>query len=430
LLHASAWQATEKTVVRAAYAHLFGPSAQAAHGSLGTAGFRSDNLWVSTLDGITPYNLLRDPYPGGLPPPPGASQGLLTQAGSSIQAVLRDTVTPWTMQWNFGVQRELPGQVLIDAAYVGSRGLQLSRNGEGGLTLNQLPPEMMALGSRLNQLVDNPFYGIVNNGVLAAPQVSYAQLLRPYPQFTDIIPLYSSGSSSTYHSLQVTVSKRLSRGLQFDSAYTWAKGIDNGMNHQDSYNIRADRALIDIDIAQRLVMSWIYELPFGRGRYFGSNSSGVVNWLLGGWQFNGIATFQTGTPLQITASNTAGIFNAKTRPNNNGRSGKKSGPVHERLDSYFDESVFSQPAAFTFGNLGERLPDIRNDGIRNFDLSIFKEFAPTERFTVQFRAEFLNAFNTPRFGSPNTSVTSGSFGDITSQANDPRQTQFGLKVLW
>jgi len=228
----------------------------------------------------------------------------------------------------------------------------------------------------------------------------------------------------------VTVSKRLSRGLQFDSAYTWAKGIDNGMNHQDSYNIRADRALIDIDIAQRLVMSWIYELPFGRGRYFGSNSSGVVNWLLGGWQFNGIATFQTGTPLQITASNTAGIFNAKTRPNNNGRSGKKSGPVHERLDSYFDESVFSQPAAFTFGNLGERLPDIRNDGIRNFDLSIFKEFAPTERFTVQFRAEFLNAFNTPRFGSPNTSVTSGSFGDITSQANDPRQTQFGLKVLW
>jgi len=85
--------------------------------------------------------------------------------------VLRDTVTPWTMQWNFGVQRELPGQVLIDAAYVGSRGLQLSRNGEGGLTLNQLPPEMMALGSRLNQLVDNPFYGIVEQRSLAAPQV-------------------------------------------------------------------------------------------------------------------------------------------------------------------------------------------------------------------------------------------------------------------
>ena len=108
---------------------------------------------------------------------------------------------------------------------MGTRGLQLSRNDEGGLSLNQLDPKYMALGSQLNQTVDNPFYGIVNNGVLATPKVSRAQLLRPYPQFTDIIPLYSTGASSNYHALQVSFSKRFSRGFQFEGSYTWAKAI-------------------------------------------------------------------------------------------------------------------------------------------------------------------------------------------------------------
>jgi hypothetical protein len=139
---------------------------------------------------------------------------------------------------------------------------------------------------------------------------------------------------------------------------------------------------------------------------------------------------QTGTPLSLSANSTTGLFNVKTRPNNNGTSGKLSGSVDSRLNRYFNTSVYSQPAPFTFGNLGERLPDIRSDGVRNFDLSLFKEFAALEKLRVQFRAEFLNAFNTPRFGAPNTSVTSSSFGIISSQANAPRQTQLGLKLLW
>lgn len=425
-----AYQLTRRTVIRSAYAHIFGPSPQQAHGTVGPMGFRVENLWVSTLDGITPFNLLSNPYPQGFRPPPGAAEGLLTQTGATLQAPLPDTITPYSTQWNFTIQRELPGQVLLETAYVGTRGLQLSRNAESGLSLNQLPAEAMALGSRLNDLVDNPFASVVNRGVHVAPRISRAQLLRPYPQFTDIIPLYSSGSSSTYHSLQVSMTKRLSGGLQADAAYTWAKNIDNGLSHQDSYNIRADRSLVDIDIAHRLVFSYIYELPFGRGRRFGAGAAPWLNWLAGGWQLNGITSFQTGTPLSLSASNSAGLFNPKTRANNNGRSGKLSGKVDRRLDRYLDTSVFSQPPPFTFGNVGERLPDIRNDGQRNCDLSLFKEFAPKEQLKVQFRAEFLNAFNTPRFGSPNTTVTSSSFGVITSQANSPRQMQFGLKLLW
>jgi hypothetical protein len=425
-----AYQLTPKTIVRAGYAHLFGPSPQAAHGNPGNMGFRTDNVWISTLDGITPYDLLRNPYPQGFQPPPGSAAGLLTQAGSNIDAMLQNTVTPWSMQWNVNVQRELPGSILLDVAYVGNRGLQLARLGNAGFAMNQVDPQYLSLGSRLNELVNNPFYGIVNNGVLAARQVSRAQLLRPFPQFTDILPLYSTGASSNYHALQASVSKRFSHGVQFEGNYTWAKNIDDGQSHQDSTNIRADRSLADIDIAHRFVMSYIYELPFGRGRRFGSSAAPAVNWLLGGWQFNGITTLQTGAPLNLTANNTAGLFNIKTRPNNNGKSAKLSGAVDQRLNRYFDTSVFSQPAPFTFGNVAERLPDIRTDSARNFDMSMFKVFQVRERLRVQVRAEFLNAFNTPRFGGPNTSVTSSAFGVISSQANSPRQTQFGLKLLW
>jgi hypothetical protein len=425
-----AYQMSSKTVIRGGYSHVFGPSNQGAQGTVGPFGFRTENLWVNSLDGITPFNLLRNPYPQGFAPPPGASQGLLTQAGANLQAVLQNTLTPWTMQWNLNVQRELPGSVLLEVAYVGTRGLQLSLSGEGGFDINQLPASAMSLGSRLNEQVPNPFFGIVNNGVLVGPRVARGQLLRPYPQFTSIIPLYYSGASSNYHAMQVTASKRLSHGLLFEGAYTWAKNLDYGQNHQDTYNIKDSNSLANIDLRQSFVMSYIYELPFGRGRKWGTDVSRTVDFVLGGWQFNGITTFQTGTPIAITASNTAGLFNPMTRANNNGTSGRLSGPVHERLNGYFDKSVFSQPLPFTFGNLSPRVSDIRNDDVRNFDLSLFKHFRIVERLTLEFRAEFLNAFNTPRFGGPNTNVTAQAFGVINSQANNPRQIQFGLKFLW
>jgi hypothetical protein len=282
----------------------------------------------------------------------------------------------------------------------------------------------------LNQTVDNPFFGRGLGGVLANQRISRAQLLRPYPQFTDVIPLYSTGASANYHSLQVSFSKRFSRGLQFEGSYTWAKAIQEALRHVDSYNIRQSRALADYDIAHRFVMSYIYELPFGRGRRFGADWAGATNFVLGGWQVNGFTTFQSGTPLQITANNVAGLFNPIGLANNNGRSGKLTGEITDRLDRYFDPTVYSQPVAFTFGNMSVYAPDLRSPGIRNWDLSIFKEWRLMEKATVQFRTEAFNAFNTVRFGSPNTTVTSNQFGVISTQANSPRQVQFGLKLLF
>jgi hypothetical protein len=424
------YQVDPKTVVRAGYSHIFGPSNQGAQGTVGPFGFRTENLWVTTIDGITPFNLLRNPYPDGFLPSPGASQGLLTQAGANLQAVLQDTPSPWTIQFNVNVQRELPWAMFVEVAYVGTRGYDLSKSAEGGLSLNQLDPQYMSLGSQLNQQVPNPFYGIVNNGVLTQPTVARGQLLRPYPQFTDIIPLYAAGAKSRYNALQITGRKRLSQGLMFEGSYTLAKASEIGMNHQDSYNIDASWALASYDIAHRFVISYLYELPFGRNRRFASGLPTVVNAIIGGWQFNGITTLQSGTPLSITANNTAGIFGARTQPNNNGNDPRLSGPVEDRLAKYFDTSVYSQPAAFNFGNEPIFSPVLRSPAFRNFDLSVFKNFSVRSGITAQFRIEVLNAFNTVQFSGPNTSVTSTSFGVITGQANAPRQLQFGLKVLW
>jgi Carboxypeptidase regulatory-like domain/TonB dependent receptor-like, beta-barrel len=424
------YQVNQKTVVRAGYSHIFGPSNQGAQGTVGPFGFRTENLWVTSIDGITPFNTLRDPYPNGFLPSPGSSQGLLTQAGANLQAPLQDTPSPWTIQFNVNVQRELPWNTFVEIAYVGTRGYDLSKSAEGGLSLNQLDPQYMSLGSALNQQVPNPFYGIVNNGVLTQPTVARGQLLRPYPQFTDIIPLYAAGAKSRYNALQITGRKRMSQGLMFEGSYTYAKAREIGMNHQNSYDIDASWALASYDIAHRFVISYLYELPFGHNRRFGSGASPLVNAIVGGWQFNGITTIQSGTPLSITASNTAGIFGARTQPNNNGNDPRLDGPVNQRLNRYFDTSVYSQPVPFTFGNEPIFSPVLRAHGVRNFDLSLFKNFELRPRVTVQFRIEAINAFNTVQFSAPNTSVTSTSFGVINSQFNAPRQLQFGLKLLW
>jgi hypothetical protein len=425
-----AYQADSKTAIRGGWGNIFAISLQQAHGTVGPFGWRTQTDWVPTIDGVNPAYLLSNPFPSGYSPVNGNALGALQQVGSNIQAPLQDTLTPYSMQWNLNVQRQLPADVVLEVAYVGTRGLQLSRNDESGLSLNQLNPIYMSLGTQLSQTVDNPFYGIISTGSLSTAKISRAQLLRPYPQFTDVIPLYSTGASSNYHALQVSFNKRFSHGFLFEGSYTWAKAIQEGLSHPNSYDLKMSRALADYDIKHRFVLSYIYELPFGKGRHFGGHWSKPVDLVLGQWQFNGFTNFQSGTPLTISATNVANLFNPRGLANNNGNSGLIGGDVHDRLNKYFDTSVFSQPAAYTFGNTSVTSPDLRSPSIRNWDLSVFKDFRLTERYRLQFRAEAFNAFNTVRFGSPDTSVASSSFGVVSTQANSPRQIQFGLKLLF
>jgi hypothetical protein len=222
----------------------------------------------------------------------------------------------------------------------------------------------------------------------------------------------------------------MSGGLLLAGSYVWSKAEEEGESHQNSYDIAASRSVASYDIPHRIVMSALYELPFGRGRRFGSRTNAWLDAIAGGWQINGIVTVQSGTPLTISASNTAGLFNPVTRANWNGTDPVLDTPREQRLQRWFNTAAFSQPAAFTFGNAGATFPMLRTDGVRNLDLSLFKHFTLMDRVRLQARVEAFNALNRVQFGSPNTSVTSSSFGVVTSQANTPRQLQFGVKLLW
>ncbi|MEK7407589.1 MAG: TonB-dependent receptor [Acidobacteriota bacterium] len=423
----AAYRLTARSVIRAGYTHIYAASFKAASGTDTPYGFRGETPWISTLDGITPLNLLTNPYPNGLTAPRGSVDGLLSAVGEGFRPKFQDDKVPWSQQWNVTIQQELPAQVLVEIGWVGTRGRELALERYA----NQLDPKHMALGSRLNQLVDNPFYAVLPRGILAGARVRQAQLLRPFPQFDELLGARDTGGSSWYNGLLASARKRMAHGLEIEASYTFSKTLDVGEDTtQNEYDRMASRAVAAIDITHRFVMSWVYELPFGPGRPWGGDAPRALQWLAGGWQFNGIATLQSGAPVAITASNTAGIFNPRTSANNNGSSGRLPGPAQPRLQRWLDTSVFSQPEPFRFGTAGTRIADIRAHGVSNFDLSLFKEFRPLEKLRTQFRLEALNAFNRPQFSGPNASVTSTSFGQVTGQANAPRQLQFGLKLLW
>jgi hypothetical protein len=265
-----------------------------------------------------------------------------------------------------------------------------------------------------------------------------------FPQFTGVSANPLADASSLYYSLQLRAEKRFSRGFWVLVSFTGARMFDdssvtngntapygNGTS-QNALDRHSDWGLSTADVSKRMVASFVYSLPFGRGQRFGGGWHRWINGILGGWQANGIATFETGQPLTLSANNQTNIFSPGERPNSNGTSAKLSdGPIETNGLIYgFDTSVFSQPAAYTLGNVTRTLPDVRTPGLQNFDLSLFKDLKVLEKYTISFRAESFNALNWVRFGTPQGSVTSASFGQITSQANTPRMYQFALKVLF
>ncbi len=438
-----AYQLNSKTILRGGGGIFYTPGATKAGGVVGNFGFRTDTTYTGSSDGLTPQVYLDNPFPTGLVPPTGSSLGLLSQIGQAIQEPIPTDRIPYTENWSFGIQRELPGAILVDASYVGNHGVQLISSAEGNQNLNQLTAQQMALGSAVLQQVPNPFYGLIATGVLSTKTIPQYYLLRKYPQFASVGMLYPQGSNSSYNAFQLKVTKRFKSGLQFMLAYADQKQIDDSSiienvgaqaAGQDLYCRRCDRAVSANNISQRFVYSSVYELPFGRHRHWGASWNPFVNAVLGGWQANGILTLQTGFPLNILngANTTLGSANAgnwSLRPNNNGQSAALSGEAETRLNQYFNTSVFSLAAPFTFGNTGRTLPDVRGPGTTNLDGSFFKSFVVRERVTAQFRVEAFNASNTPKFNNPNTTANSNQFGRITA-AGSARQLQMGLKLLF
>jgi len=442
-----AYTINRKTVLRTGYG-IFYPmfSGGAAGAKASNAGFQTASTWLSSLDGVTPLNYLASAFPQGLQMPTGSALGLMTYLGGALGltgrdgAVDRKTTTGYMQHWNLNLQRALPSSITLELAYAGSKGTKLSYS---SIDVNQLPPAALQLGSALNQLVANPFYGFIPGaGPLSQPQVQRGQLLRPYPQFQNVYAMNLDAADSIYHSFQLRAQKQFAQGLTFMVGYTNAKLINDSdamasgwgqiTQTQNTYDRRSDRALSALDISQRLTINYVYVLPFGRGRHFGSSWSPWLDRAIGGWQFNGVTVFSKGFPLALTAANTSGAYNLEERPNVNGQNPNLPGgrSTTAKLARWFDTSVFSQPAPFTFGNGPRLLPNVRSDGRKNFDMSLFKAFPIREQMRVEFRAELFNAFNTPRFGNPNLVVGNASFGISSSQANSPRVTQMALKFMF
>jgi len=436
-----AFKAANRLVLRSGFGIFYspttgiGPSATSA----GAIGFNAMTPFTSSIDGgRTPYATLSNPFPDGYIPPENGQNGLLTFLGQTINANLRYDRVPYSAQWNFNVQYELPESMLIDAAYAGNAGVKLQANTQ----LNQIPDSALALGTALNAVVPNPYFGYVPAATnLGRATTTRGQLLRPYSWLTGLQQQWGSMAHSSYHALQVKFRKRYSSGLQFLAAYTFSKTMDDvssvagflgDQNPGYTNNNRRDldRSISASHIPHNLAFNFQWELPFGKGRQF-LNQGGVLNHVAGGWILNGIASIQSGSPISIDSRvNTNGSQGGGQRPDSTGISSKSSGSTKDRINGWFNNAAFVDAPQFAFGNVGRFLPDNPGPALHNWDISILKDFTLTERFRLQFRTEMFNAFNMVNFRNPG-GVTFGlpNFGVIT--ATDPaRVIQFGLKLYY
>ncbi len=436
-----AYRLDNKTVLRTGYAIYFAPRFGTTSGQgFGAPGSDLNTPWVSSLNGVTPLNLIDNPFPNGLLQPP-TSEAELLQMGLGVTIMDRGNKSNiYNQQWNFGAQREIPGGFLVEAAYTGNKGTRLPVS----INFNAVNPVYQSLGTGLSQLVPNPFYGLTTVGALAQPTVSQLTLLRPYPHYGGVStanPAVAQNlGSSSYHALSLRVEKRFSKGYNFTAVYTKSKLIDDGSGRifgetafvppiQNEYNRRAERSLSEGDVGQRLVISHALELPFGRGRAYLNSGSKFIDYALGGWTVSGVFSWNTGFPLALTSIGNSGIGSSVLRPNSTGKSAELSGAPQTRLTRYFDTDQFTVPAAFTFGNVARTLPDVRGPSRVNYDVAIQKAFVVHEPVSVAFRAEAFNLTNTPYFFTPGEGLGANTFGVITA-ATGERTVQFSLKILF
>jgi hypothetical protein len=434
-----AYQPFSKTAIRGGYGLMYLPGGTSNNGyGGGQEGFSVNTSAISSEDGgLTPFTLLSNTFADGLDQPTGSSLGMRTLLGQGVRGDPRWVRVGYMQQWSLNIQRELPGQIQIEAGYVGSRGVKIPAT----FQLNSLPDQYLSLRQALLDQVPNPFASVVSTGTMSRPTVTRGQLLRPYPQFTGVSFPQNSAGASTYHSFQMRVERRFSKGFSVLAAYTNSKLISDtdgqksgswipgevSVGAQNPNNRRLERSVAPQDVPQRLVMNYIYELPFGKGKRL--LTGGLGSALAGGWTITGITTLQKGRPIELSAPNNTNSYGGGSRPNNNGKTAYLP-PDERSLNRWFDTSVFSQPEPFTFGTVGRLLPDVREPGITNFDFAVHRRFPIRESTNLEFRMELFNTFNTPQFGRPNGGFGNVLFGTINSQANSPREIQFGLKLIF
>ena len=417
-----AWQPEPKTVVRAGYGLFYDTLGTNRSPAIQT-GFTAATPIIASFDNGLTYSVTNaNPFPSGLLAPLGAAGGLTTNLGQALSVYPLDRVLPYAQRWSFGVQRQLPGQILLEVTYVGNKGIRLPVSRE----LNSTDPKYLSTSPErdqktidsLSQRFANPFAGI---NKIYASTITRADLLRPYPEFGSIREADANGSS-WYHGMQSRVERRMARGYTFQAAYTWSKSMDATQYLNDSDPSPA-RAIGQFDRTHIAVVSAIWELPFGRGRAYGSKMSRPLNFIAGGWQLNSIYHWQSGTPLSF--GNVILRGSLKDVP--------LSGDIRS-VDRWFNVDLFERATARQLQSNIRTFPlrfgNIRGDAQTKLDLSAIKMFDVTERIRLQFRAEAFNALNHVNFNAPNTTVTGSAFGTVTGQGSLSRQFQGVVKIIF
>ncbi len=382
-----AWQANNKTVVRTAYGIFFNSTfVQELQDKRKFWPFTIQQL-ITSNTGTQPDLLITDA---------GPSFSNTSAIGGWPQDPYKRT--PYSQQWNFTIERQVMSDMTVDIGYVGSS----NKHQIGYTSINQaVSPGPGPQGPR-RLLAASGFQGDMDGGI---------------NQF-----------NGSYHSFRANVDKHFSKGLQFHGNYTWGKNLTNQSSlaeqiAEDMFNRRLDWGRSSIDLRHIFQAAYVYELPFGKGRRFGSGWNNAANMALGGWSMEGILRLQTGAPINVLiGQDRANVGNTRQRPNlirdpNTGNSRNVDNP-------WFDTSAFQLPAIYTFGNAGYDV--VSADGRQNFDFSLQKEFKITERHIIQFRTEMFNLPNHVNMGNPNGTYTSSSFGKVTS-ATSARQVQFSLR---
>ena len=387
---------------------------------------------------------IANPFPGGIVAPPGRSPSYAsTLIGTGISENLLGNPYGYAQQWNADIQQQFGNGFLIDIAYGGSKGTHLPIDSPN---LDQLPSQYLSLGNALLQSVPNPYYGLINTvgSPLSQPTVTREQLLLPYPQYTGVSYAGEGVGNSTYESLQVKAEKRFAGGNSILVAYThaklisdtdtitsWLEGGGTG-GIQNWNNLNNEKSLASFDVPDRLVVSYVLDVPVGKGRRYMSKSNRFTDAAVGGWGIEGVTTIQEGFPLHIgvNSSNLNAYNSGGQRPNV--VPGCTSASFQSTINEYFNTACFTQPAPFTFGDESRNDPVLRAPGQANWDFSAFKSFAlsPEGKARLQFRAEFFNIFNRVQFGYPGQSLGASNFGQITGIANSPRLVQFALKLAF
>jgi hypothetical protein len=414
-----AYTLTPRVVIRGAYGVFYSHTVrQGREGLLGfNPPFLVDNLLQSTasgsaaVDSAAPFRLVNG-YPAGLLNPTSLSPTIMRRAQDANQR------TPYIQQYNFGVQYEFTKDLLLDVAYVGNKGTKL-----------------------------NGFRNLNQRAVITNANGSQAAGARPYAAFGDIQWMENRVLSS-YNALQMRLEKRFTRGLSALLSYTWGKALTEAPDHistssvgagfdtgtfrepQNGNNLKAERGLAEFDIKQRFVASYIYELPLGRGRRWGSDWSKAADLFLGGWQVSGIHVLQGGLGLTATlAGSTVLNIGGERRARPNVVGDPNLADSARTVQRWFNIDAFAafNPSPQAFGNGGVGI--MRGPNYRNFDFTLGKDFHFNERVRMQFRTEFFNAFNRANFGPPNISRDSSGFGQILSASN-ARIIQFGLKLYF